>query len=248
RRLGGRPAEWGALAERTYPLLMLGRWDEVLAAREEFTEEQINAGGVVVGLLQSGLEIYVHRGELDEARRLLSLFSRLEESTDLQDRSVHLAATAVLARAEGRFEQALAAGAATLETAHVFAPSFQSIKHGVVDALEAALALGDSAKFEELLTFVDDIPAGQRPPYLEAHARRLRSRSAGDDAGLEAAAALFRELEIPFWLAVTLLELAELTGNETSRAEARAIFEQLGAKPWVERADAGSPALAARAR
>src|SRR5439155_11193952 len=29
RRLGDRPAEWGALAERTYPLLMLGRWDEV---------------------------------------------------------------------------------------------------------------------------------------------------------------------------------------------------------------------------
>ena len=53
---------------------------------------------------------------------------------------------------------------------------------------------------------------------------------------------------IAFWIAVTLLEHAELTGSETSRAEARATFEQLGATPWLQRADVGSPALAARVR
>ena len=41
---------------------------------------------------------------------------------------------------------------------------------------------------------------------------------------------------MPFYLAVTLLEHAELTGNEESLAEAREIFERLEAKPWLERA------------
>jgi hypothetical protein len=52
---------------------------------------------------------------------------------------------------------------------------------------------------------------------------------------LAAAAAQFGELRIPFWQAVALLEHGELTGDEVSLAEARAIFEQLRAAPWLER-------------
>ena len=49
---------------------------------------------------------------------------------------------------------------------------------------------------------------------------------------------------MPFWLAVTLLEhgewLVAQAGGEAEPllAEARAIFEQLGAAPWLERLDA----------
>jgi hypothetical protein len=32
-----------------------------------------------------------------------------------------------------------------------------------------------------------------------------------------------------------------LTGSETSLAEARALFERLGATPWLERAAAAAP-------
>ncbi len=53
---------------------------------------------------------------------------------------------------------------------------------------------------------------------------------------------MLRELGIPFWLAVTLLEHAEWLAKEgdTPQAEpplteARAIFERLGAQPWLER-------------
>src|SRR4029453_10717290 len=38
RKLGNRPFEWGALVEMSYPLYMLGRWDEALGSLEDPTE------------------------------------------------------------------------------------------------------------------------------------------------------------------------------------------------------------------
>ena len=70
------------------------------------------------------------------------------------------------------------------------------------------------------------------------------ARMDGNAAGFEAAAAIFRELSLPFWLAVTLLEHGELTGDQSSLAEAREIFERLEARPWLERLDAAAPAPA----
>jgi hypothetical protein len=166
--MGSRPLEWGVLAERTYPLFMSGRWDDVVATTDEFTQEQVDSGGVVLGVLQSGVYVHVERGELDEARRILSLFSRLDGSTDVQDRSTYMAATAALRRAEGRFAEALADGAATIEAGPTLGADFQGVKHGVVDALEAALALGDSANGLELLAFIDGLSPGILPPFFDS--------------------------------------------------------------------------------
>jgi hypothetical protein len=109
-----------------------------------------------------------------------------------------------------------------------------------VDALEAALALGETAKAEELLAFIEELPAGQRPPFLETNAIRIRARVAGDAPGLADAAGRFRSMSMPFWLAVTQLEQAETLGPggtaEALLGEARATFERLGAIPWLERA------------
>jgi hypothetical protein len=64
------------------------------------------------------------------------------------------------------------------------------------------------------------------------------------EQGFKSAAGLFRELGMPFWLAVTLLEHGEwLAANgraadaEPFLAEAREIFERLRARPWIERLD-----------
>ncbi len=247
RKLGDRPYEWSVLAERTYPLYMLGRWDEAQAANEEFTPEQINAGALVLSLLQSAVEIHLQRGELDGARRIFSMFSRLEESTDVQERSCYLCSRASLRRAEGRPQEALADGEATIETGRTLGIPFQAVKQGIVEAVEAAFALGESAKIEELLTSIETVPPGSRPPYLDAQARRFRSRLAEDGAGYGVAAEQFRELGIPFWLAVTLLEHGEwLVGQgrpsqaEPLLAEASEIFERLEARPWLERVTAAA--------
>ncbi len=237
RRRGDRPTEWSVLAERTYPLVMLGRWDEAQKAIEGFTPEKIDAGGLLLSMLQSAVEIHIQRGELDDARRVFSLFSRLEESTDTQELSSYLGCRAVLRRAEGRWRDALADGEATIEAGRAaFGISSQSSKQGIVEALEAAFALGEPAKIEELLALVESVPPGTRPPYLDAQAKRFRARLTGDGAGYKAAAERFRELEIPFWLAVTLLE----HGEQPGLAEAREIFERLGATPWLERVTAAA--------
>jgi class 3 adenylate cyclase/tetratricopeptide (TPR) repeat protein len=242
RKIGNRPWEWSVLAERTYPQWMLGRWDEVTATALDFGEEQVNAGGVVLSVLQAGIGVYVARGLLDEARGLHALFGRLEGTTDVQEESAYASATAALRRAEGRLEEAVAAGETALSVAAVFGPRFQGVKHGLVDALEAALELGDTAKAEELFAFADAIPPAQRPPYVDAQMQRLRARAGGDAEGLRAAAARFRDLETPFWVAVTELELAELTGDEEARSRARETFAQLEARPWIERAASAQPA------
>jgi class 3 adenylate cyclase/tetratricopeptide (TPR) repeat protein len=230
RRVGNRPQEWGVLSERAYPLLMLGAWDEVIAVRSDFTQEQIDAGGVVLSLLQGALEVYCYRGELDEARRLLSQFARLERSTDLQDRSAHLASVATLRRAEGHHDDALDAGLAILEVVPTLGVSQQGVKQALVDAIESALALGDTARADELLAFVDATPPGRRPRYLDAHVQRLRARLARDAEGFDGAARRFRELESPYWLAVTLLDKADTVGDDDARTEAMEIFERLEAK------------------
>ena len=235
RKMGDRPTEWATLAERTYALFMLGRWDEARAGSEEFTAEQIVAGGVMLSLLQVGVEINVQRGELDEARRVFAMFEHLEESSDVQDRTVYLGSRACLRRAEGRLREALADGEATIETGRTLGVSFQAVKQGIVEALEAAFALGETARLEELLTSIESVPPGSRAPYLDAQARRFRARLAGGDrSGYEAAARQFRELDLPFWLAVTLLE----QGGAAGLAEAREIFERLEAAPWLDRVTA----------
>jgi len=220
---------------------MLGHWDEAQATSEEFTPEQMGAGGLVLSLLQSAVEIHLQRGELDGARRIVSMFSRLEESTDVQDRSCYLGSRAALRRAEGQLREALADGMTTIETRHLLGISGQSVKQGLVEAIEAALSLGESAKVEELLALIESVPPGTRPPYLDAQAKRFRARMDGDPSRYEVAAERFRERGLPFWLAVTLLEHGELTGDASLLSEAREIFEGLKATPWLERLDAVAP-------
>jgi hypothetical protein len=124
-----------------------------------------------------------------------------------------------------------------------------TVKVGLVEAVEAALDLADTATADELLGIVRAARPGEVTPYLRAHAARLAARVAAlrheDDTvepGFLAAEQGFRDLQVPFDLAVALLERAEWL-NPRGRpdeagpllSEAAEIFERLGAKPWIER-------------
>ena len=245
RRVGNRPYEWSILAEMTYALFMTGHWDEALNVMEGLTEEQARSGGMFLSLLSGPLEIHLQRGDLAEARRLYSLFSNLEGSTDVQERVCFFGATAAMFRAEDRLGEALEAGQKVTEGQQTLGVSHQAVEQGLVEALEAAVALGDRDSARELVATIEAIPPGRRPPYLEAHAHRFRARLDGDPAEFGTAAARFREIDIPFWLAVTQLEHGEWLVSqsraddaEPSLSEARDIFERLEARPWLERTDA----------
>jgi predicted ATPase/class 3 adenylate cyclase len=244
QKMGSRPHEWGTMAERTYPLFMLGRWNEALAVSEGFTQEQFESGGLLLSLLQSAVEVHLRQGDGADAQRLFSMFSQLEESTDVQGRTCYLGSRSAMRRAEGKLREALVDAEAAIEAGRTLGVAQQAVKQAIVEGVEAALDLSDSDKVEELLEHVESVPPGSRPPYLDAQAKRFRARLDSDPAGYEAAAAGFRKLGIPFWLAVTLLEHAELTGDEESLAEAREIFEGLQATPWLERASAAEAVTA----
>jgi hypothetical protein len=84
-------------------------------------------------------------------------------------------------------------------------------------------------------------------------AKRAMSRGHGPTVvpDQEAAIATFRDLGLPFWSAVALLELGEslAAGRRVDAAipvlaEARAIFGRLQATPWLERLQLVYPASA----
>lgn len=127
--------------------------------------------------------------------------------------------------------------------------SSQAVKQCLVEAIEAALVLGDAARAEELVASIEEAPPGLRSPYLDAQGRRFRARlSAEEDVAEDAfrdAAARLRGLGVVFWLAVTLLEHGEwllARGRpdeaEPLLAEAHEILQRLEAKPWLDRLEA----------
>ena len=166
RRRGSRTGEWESLSETTYPLFMLGRWDEALEAFSEVPEERY-LDALTLSFLSGVLELQVHRGQVAEAARLLSLYEPLRDSADVQNRTCFLAAEASVARADGRLEEALRLGVEAADISRsTGTDASQPIKQGLVVAIEAALALGERAKAEELVVTIEAVPPGLRSPYL----------------------------------------------------------------------------------
>lgn len=251
RRVGDRFWEWQLISEMTYPLTLTGRWEHAVDQPAEIPDTKMGESGLP-GLLSSLPEVQVARGEMDVARRHLSLFARLENSNDVQERACYAVATAIVLRAEGRHAEALSTGEASLRIAlQPFGADSQFVKQAFVQATEAALALGELGKVGELLGIVDAFRPGELTPFVEAQRARFRARleasrngAEGVESGFKLAAGLFREIGVPFWLAVTLAEHGEwLVGQgqpaeaEPLLAEAREIFERLKARPWLERLD-----------
>ena len=100
-----------------------------------------------------------------------------------------------------------------------------------------------------MLGTIDELHAGELPPFLRAQRTRFSVRLAGRNAETELrnAARLFDETEMPFYAAATRLEYAERLLSEGRADEARPLldqvremFERLDARPWLERTDAAA--------
>src|SRR5581483_11034771 len=257
RKAGTRTFEWYLVGELGVCFARTGRWDEALAVVGEVPERAYGEWGMTV--ISAPIEIAAARGDAAECRRVLRLLEHFRHSADVQDRSTYTVLEAATLRAEGRYEEALAASEEALASLDLLGFGISNdAKLALGEGLESALALGRFDTLEELLARIDAIPPGKRPPLLRAQAARFQARLAaarGEHAaveqGFKTAEAVLREHSLTFHLAVTELEHGEwLAGRgedaeaEILVAEAREIFERLEARPWLERADAVRPSIA----
>jgi len=245
RRLGDRSWEWNFLAQLAATLSMTGDWEEALQHGDQIPfRDQITARFAGVELLLGLSAVHLGRGEVDEAEAVVNAFQSFHGSADRQERATFAAASAGVQRARGDVVAGLALAREACESRHAFGGIFGAFKVGFVEAQECALALGDLTSVEELQTVAAGLSGGEATPYVDAHAARfgarlaaLRDDLAGVEQGYQRAAGLFREMDAPFWLAVTLVERQQLSIDPDSAqvVEAEEIFTRLGAKPWLDR-------------
>jgi tetratricopeptide (TPR) repeat protein len=250
RRKGDRSSELAALLGYCAPLVALGRWDEAIAfADEAETAKELEAMGwasVRVGELVS---VHVRRGETEAARQVFAVAkARTDEHNDEIRARVGCIEVELL-NAEGRPAEAVSLAKQLLDLLPRLGLPDIGMKRTIAHGVAAALELSDLASAESMLEVVRTASPGLVTPSLRAHAARLSSRvcaqrgqSDSVEAGFKAAIAEFRDIEMPFELGVTLLELAEWLDGQGRREdatafglEALALFERLGARPWVER-------------
>jgi tetratricopeptide (TPR) repeat protein len=233
RRVGDKNSEQSSLYGPVSSYVLLGEWDEALARAALADDERPQSLSL---LLLPLVVVDCARGDVAGARARLDADPAVRESDDPQSRLGYASAAAHVLRAEGKLRDAVALAETGHGMVNEIGITFLSVKLAVIEELEAAFALGDNGRVEELVRMIEELRPGERPPLLAAHAHRFRSKLDGNETGFRSATALFRELELSFWLGVTQLEHGEAGGPEQLLVESRAIFQRLGATPWLERA------------
>jgi class 3 adenylate cyclase/tetratricopeptide (TPR) repeat protein len=243
RRRGARAARQGNLGHLAYSRWMLGELESFEEILDEFTVSEDHHA--VEGRVHHGVHLALLRGDIARARAILDSGAELRETGEVQIRVGYLGAEAEVLRAEGRPSDALSVAREALELYAL--PRHPFFKFAWFGACEAALELGEPGQVEELLDMFDRLPPSDPTPLLIAQETRFRGRllalrgSSPEAAELLAhSAAAFREIQTPYYLGMALTEQAELGVDDPAPllAEAREIFERLGATPWLERIDA----------
>jgi len=254
RRVGNRLWEVPLVCERLFPLFVVGRWHEALQSAAEIPEADL-ARGNMLGPVLALPAIHVARGNLPGAQRVLSVCARFESSDDVQERAAYAVGRAVVLRAEGRHDRALDAADEAISLGRRIGPDGHMFKMGLDLGLDVAFDTRALPKVQEILAVIEALRPGEITPSLRGIEARARARLAvhsGErdlaESMFKSAAAMFRELDMPRWVATTLTEQAEWLRHE-GRAqqadqiceEAAAIFERLEAKPWLRRAAGAKP-------
>ena len=212
-----------------------------------------------ISRLDALVEIHVERGELDAAgsfrpaRRTLDGLGGPPGS-----RTAPRLDDVVLAPRRGSHEQALAAATravAARDDAPASAPRPSRCARAKRRRSRLCARRPDAGRAVAARPSSTALPPGRRSVRVDGHIcqrrrapRRPRGRSRASRRWLrDRRSRSFREVQMPFWLAVTLLEYGEWLAGDRRRdeaepllAEAREIFERLRAAPWLERVDAAS--------
>jgi hypothetical protein len=144
----------------------------------------------------------------------------------------------------------------TLETMPALGIGHASVRDAIETMLDLLPEARDPVRSERLFELIAGLGPGGRAPAVNAQVARAKARIAaaegGDPADINrnfgAAAAIFEERGMRFWLAVTRLDWAEWLmglGREDEALplleQAHAEFRRLRATPWLERSAALLP-------
>jgi len=259
RLLGKRPQERMAQIHMVFDHMFLGHWDEVRRLLDEvpLTDEVLAAEPATAYLHGGAILMLVSQGALDEAERSLAAIESVADPSDYQDRLWRHFSKALVRQAQGRLEEAQLEAEASIEAGQT--AGLATVGLPLTVAAETALELGRLDRTEELLRIAETAPPGDIPDFLRGQVVRLRGRVAARagrfdeaEASFKAALGLFRRIEQPFWVAVTALQLAQVTSATGRDSEAGAMFDealgifvQLRAEPWLQRLEqarhAGKP-------
>jgi class 3 adenylate cyclase/tetratricopeptide (TPR) repeat protein len=241
RRRGDRQDERQLLAQGILPQIVLGRWDDALTSDSALRQRSDD-----LWAFQSVTHvphILVPRGDRAALEALLPMLEQEAEWAELM--MMAKACRAMIRREAGEAKAALPdardASLASISNSMSHTP----LEFG--EAVECALAANEPGVIAELLGLVDKLQPVQLLPLLDAEAARARAHLTAFDGDATTAAQwfrraidLFRELSTPFYLARAQLQYAELLGDAADgraiRDESAAVFEALGAVPWLTRA------------
>jgi tetratricopeptide (TPR) repeat protein len=226
-------------------LLYSGRWDEVA---EIATSADADRGIADPAFAWCVAVFDALRGNLDSLPAQRETTGRWAGAEDLQSRAIAATIDCLVASCEGDLKVALERAGVAIAVGEQTGVASEGVRWCWPIAADAALAMDDLDEVERLLAWADSHPDGHLHPIVRADRLRVRARllaargdSRADEMFLAATQAL-RALESPYYLAVGLVDQAEhlaATGDdgEAKRltAEARAIAEQLGARPLLVR-------------
>jgi hypothetical protein len=113
--------------------------------------------------------VHCERGALEPAPALLTTNDALSDSANPQTKSFYASAEARLLRGEARHAEAVVAAERGLELRGELSVTDEGVKFALVEAMEAALALGDLDKAEALLAIPESLDPGELTPLLQAN-------------------------------------------------------------------------------
>jgi class 3 adenylate cyclase/tetratricopeptide (TPR) repeat protein len=241
RRLGHRTMEVYLAANVVLSAIPVGEWQRA----RTLLESTLGEGGDLASRVAGGLFaiLLAYLGEDEAARaRLADTRAAMGSSTDPQDRAILGEGSAAVALASGRLEEARKEA---LSSADLY--SGPSEIRTLATAVRASLWLRDEASAVVALkrlenTYLRGEWARNAILALSAGVAGLEGRRDEAAAMFDQAALVWRDLGTRFDLAMTFLDRlivlgADAEGADALAAEARSIFESLGARPFLSRLD-----------
>jgi hypothetical protein len=223
-----------------YTGFLTGEWDEALSVMDAALDQDLDPTERL-WILSNELIIRVSRGDDTTAARA-TLADLAGQFSDPQISSAPLDPIANMAQAEGRLDEARAL---FMKIGELYSPQMASASY---QAARASTWAGDLDSVKASLVTID--ATGYHGPVVEARRKTLRADIAaleGDERGatvlyLEAIRA-WHELKVTWEEALTGLDMVTtLDPREPEVAPVasatRAIFERLGARPYLARLDA----------